>query len=105
MVPYVKIPLHNQSIYVISAYTPNPTCKIIKIMHNKIERRLRKEISMNIPKDPVILLSYINTKLRDEYPSLDELCFSLNIDKAWLKSTLSSIAYTYDKAKNQFISA
>lgn len=60
---------------------------------------------MNIPKDPVILLSYINTKLRDEYPSLDDLCLSLNIEEAWLKSTLSSISYTYDKEKNQFISA
>lgn len=58
---------------------------------------------MNIPKDPVILLSYINTKLRDEYPSLDDLCLSLNIDKAWLEATLSSLAYTYDQATNQFI--
>ena len=34
-----------------------------------------------LPKDPVILLSYINTQLRDFYPSLDELCISLNADK------------------------
>ena len=30
-----------------------------------------------IPEDPVILLSFVNTKLRDEYPNLDELCASL----------------------------
>lgn len=34
-----------------------------------------------LPKDPVILLSYINTQLRDFYPSLDELCSSLNANK------------------------
>lgn len=60
---------------------------------------------MNIPKDPVILLSYINTKLRDEFSSLDDLCLSLNIDKALLASELSSIAYTYDEALNRFTSA
>ena len=58
---------------------------------------------MNLPKDPFILLSYINTKLRDENPSIDDLCLSLNIDKIWLENTLSSIAYTYDQETNRFI--
>ncbi|NLP34122.1 MAG: DUF4250 domain-containing protein [Clostridiales bacterium] len=58
---------------------------------------------MNLPKDPFILLSYINTKLRDENPSIDDLCLSLNIDKTWLENTLSSIAYTYDQDTNRFI--
>ena len=31
----------------------------------------------SLPKDPMVLLSFINTKLRDDYPSLDELCSSL----------------------------
>ena len=33
-----------------------------------------------LPKDPVILLSVINTKLRDFYPSLDALCDDLQVD-------------------------
>ena len=40
----------------------------------------------NIPKDPVMLLSYLNTQLRDFYPDMDELC-----------------DYAYDSAKNQYV--
>lgn len=57
---------------------------------------------MNIPKDPFILLSYINTKLRDEYSNLDTLCVGLNIDKRQLDSALSSINYAYVKELNRF---
>lgn len=58
---------------------------------------------MNLPKDPVILLSYINTQLRDFYPSLEELCKSLNIDAADLTRKLASIDYHYQKERNQFV--
>ena len=58
---------------------------------------------MNIPKDPHILLSYINTKLRDNYPSLDELCNDLSIDRIHLETELSSIHYTYAQESNRFI--
>ncbi|WP_075719305.1 DUF4250 domain-containing protein [Roseburia sp. 499] len=56
-----------------------------------------------IPKDPVILLSYINTQLRDFYPSLEELGKSLNISLPELTDTLASIDYCYDSETNQFI--
>ena len=56
-----------------------------------------------IPKDPVILLSYINTQLRDFYPSLEELGKSLDISIPELTDTLASIDYAYDAKKNQFI--
>ena len=36
--------------------------------------RFQKGACMNLPKDPVILLSYINTQLRDNYASLAEFC-------------------------------
>ena len=39
----------------------------------------------NLPKDPMMLMSFINMKLRDEYPSLDELCASLSVDRATSK--------------------
>lgn len=56
-----------------------------------------------IPNDPVMLLSYINTKLRDNYPNLDELCSSLDVDKQLLVTKLESINYTYDQELNKFI--
>ena len=56
-----------------------------------------------LPKDPVILLSFVNTKLRDEYPSLTELCASLDADQAAREETLAALNYCYDSEKNQFI--
>ena len=57
---------------------------------------------MSIPNDPVILLSYINTQLRDNYTDLNELCDSLDIDINVITEKLSMIDYTYDAASNQF---
>ncbi len=57
----------------------------------------------NIPTDPMILLSYINTKLRDDYESLQELCDSLGISIADINEKLSSIGYSYDAALNRFV--
>ncbi|MDK2807886.1 MAG: hypothetical protein PWP24_620 [Clostridiales bacterium] len=58
---------------------------------------------MNIPNDPVILLSYINTQLRDFYESLEDLCLSLNLDETLLQDKLASIDYYYDAATNRFL--
>ena len=58
---------------------------------------------MNIPKDPAILLSYINTKLRDEYPNLEELCRSMCISREDIEAKLSLINYRYNKEKNCFV--
>ena len=57
---------------------------------------------MNIPKDPYSLLSYINTKLRNEFHSLDDLCASLGLDINQVLSSLSSIGYSYNETKNMF---
>ena len=56
-----------------------------------------------IPKDPVILLSYVNTKLRDDYGSLDELCAALDLDESELKSQLERIGFCYDAEQNRFV--
>lgn len=56
-----------------------------------------------IPKEPVILLSYMNTQLRDFYPSLEECCQSLGIKEEDIIHALSSIDYYYNREKNQFI--
>lgn len=58
---------------------------------------------MNLPKDPFMLLSVINTKLRDNYSSLDNLCDDLQQDKTHLISVLESIGYTYDESSNRFV--
>lgn len=55
-----------------------------------------------IPKDPIILLSYINTKLRDQYSSLELLCDDLNIDLKEIEDKLKSIDYVYNRQVNQF---
>lgn len=56
-----------------------------------------------IPKDPVMLLSYVNTQLRDHYASLEALCEDRDINQEELIRKLDAIDYQYDKEKNQFI--
>ena len=58
---------------------------------------------MSVPNDPAILLSYINTQLRDFYPSLDELCASLSLDKDEITKKLALIGYEYKTERNQFV--
>lgn len=56
-----------------------------------------------IPKDPAMLLSFVNMKLRDHYASLDALCEDLDTDRAELAERLAAIGYHYDREKNQFV--
>lgn len=58
---------------------------------------------MPIPTDPAILLSYINTQLRDNYSSLEELSKSLSVDENEIKLKLSAIGYEYNKEINKFL--
>ena len=55
-----------------------------------------------LPKDPMILLSVVNTRLRDEYDSLDALCADLGEDRAALEERLAAAGFRYDEAQNQF---
>lgn len=57
---------------------------------------------MYLPEDPDILVSVINTRLRDYYDSLEDLCLSEDIDPAWLTSKLADSGYSYDEAANCF---
>lgn len=57
-----------------------------------------------LPQDANILLSYVNLKLRDYYPSLEAMCDDLDESRMELEEKLKSIGYSYDKDKNQFIS-
>ena len=53
--------------------------------------------------DPVILLSYINTQLRDKYQSLDALCDDIGINKGELIEKLAGVDYRYDERLNRFV--
>lgn len=57
---------------------------------------------MAIPKDPVMLLSYLNTQLRDVYPSLAELCKSLDLDQAEVEAKMKLLDYRYNEEQNRF---
>ena len=56
-----------------------------------------------LPQDPIILPSYVNTKLRDEYTGLEDLCDALDIDREELVRKLEGVNYRYSPERNQFI--
>ena len=58
---------------------------------------------MALPKDPFMLLSYVNTQLRDNFSSLEELCKSLGEDEGAVSGTLENAGFTYDKNLNRFV--
>lgn len=55
-----------------------------------------------LPKDPMILLSFINTRLRDQEPDLDELCSRLQVSRAFLEEQLAQVDFHYDPSAHQF---
>ena len=56
-----------------------------------------------LPQDPIMLYSVLNTTLRDFYPSLDALCQDLNVDQKEIMEKLAGVGFSYDEEKNQFI--
>lgn len=56
-----------------------------------------------IPKDPVMLLSFLNLKLRDFYKSDETMYEDLDLDRKEIEEKLAGIGYTYDKERNQFV--
>lgn len=56
-----------------------------------------------IPNDPIMLLSFVNLKLRDYYSNLEAMCEDLDIDKTELEEKLKGVGYTYDPQLNKFI--
>lgn len=55
-----------------------------------------------LPKDPFMLLSVVNTRLRDEYTSLDELCKALELSREELEKRLEGAGFAYDPERNAF---
>ena len=57
---------------------------------------------MRLPKDPMMLFSVINMKLRDNYSSLDELCDDMHIRKEELVQKLKNAGFEYSPENNKF---
>ncbi len=55
-----------------------------------------------IPEDPAILLSFVNTMLRDKYKDLKELCCFYGIEESVISDKLRSIGYEYSPTQNSF---
>ena len=57
----------------------------------------------SVPNDPFMLLSFINTQLRDNFGNLDKCCDHYGIERTWLEEKLSSVDYQYDPELNKFV--
>ena len=57
---------------------------------------------MSLPQDPMILYSFINTQLRDEYASLEEFCKSNHFDMEQITQTLGAVGFEYNRELNRF---
>lgn len=57
---------------------------------------------MVLPEDPMMLFSFINMKLRDNYSSLDELCDDMNVKKEIVVQKLKSVGFEYSPENNKF---
>ena len=55
-----------------------------------------------LPKDPIMLLSAVNMKLRDQYSSLDALCEDMDESKDAIVAKLAEVGYEYDPETNRF---
>jgi hypothetical protein len=57
---------------------------------------------MQLPNDPIMLMSVLNTQLRDQYPSLTELCKAQNLEQQALEEKLKAAGFSYRPEQNQF---
>ncbi len=56
-----------------------------------------------IPSDPIMLLSFVNVKLRDYYESFGAMGEDLDISEEEVRAKLEAVNYHYDAEKNQFV--
>ncbi len=56
----------------------------------------------NLPKDPFMLMSFLNMKLRNCYDSLDALCDDLHVSKEEILKTMQESGFEYSKENNKF---
>lgn len=58
---------------------------------------------VDLPKDKMMLLSFVNTQLRDNYDNLDEFCRAYDTEVDYIKESLLAIDYEYDESLNKFV--
>ena len=80
----------------------NQRLSYVMIFYKMEMTKEKGEDMSQLPKDPVMLLSYINTQLRDNYSSLKELCQAMDLDEDQIKKTLSDIGFEYEPEQNCF---
>ncbi len=56
----------------------------------------------DMPRDPMMLMGFINMKLRDYYPSLDALCDDMGVDRGELEGKMAEAGLEYNAAANKF---
>ena len=58
---------------------------------------------MPLPEDPIMLLSFVNTQLRDFYPSPDDFCSAVNVARDKIEKKLMNVGYEYNAKRNAFV--
>jgi len=105
----INILSHNLNKYsIFTCYFLLKTRTICVILMNRYTNYAayfskQKGFFMKLPNDPVMLLSAVNTQLRDHYNSLDALCAAGGYSKKEITEKLDSIGYRYDPKINQFV--
>lgn len=74
----------------------------VEKMRNFATAKQKERKAMELPKDPMMLFSLINMKLRDFYPSLDALCEDLNVNKNDIIDRLKEVGFEYNPEQNKF---
>lgn len=57
----------------------------------------------NLPGDPMMLLSFVNTRLRDDGINIDEFAAQFDVDRKEIEEKLDKIGYTYNNELNRFV--
>ena len=65
-------------------------------------KKSEEEMNYELPKDPFMLMSLINMKLRDEYATLDALCDDMDLNRSELEDQLAVAGFAYNPAANKF---
>lgn len=55
-----------------------------------------------LPQDPFILVSFVNTELRDRFPSLEDFCEDHQVEREDLLQRLERAGFRYDQEHNRF---
>ncbi|MBE5946973.1 MAG: DUF4250 domain-containing protein [Lachnospiraceae bacterium] len=56
-----------------------------------------------LPQDPIMLLSFLNTRMRDEKLTLEELCKQFQVSQTEIEDKLDKVGYTYNNELGKFV--